>query len=266
VTTPWPLQALGDPARPVLVFLHGFLGSGEDWLNVARQLSREFFCLLPDLPGHGENPLGARHGYQSWAVGLRNTLREQDIPRAGLVGYSLGGRLALYFALQFPEMVASLALESANPGIGDPHERVRRAAWDDENAERMSRVGMDAFLAYWYGLPIFASLARIPTLKAELRRQRARQSPEAMAAVVRALSPGRQPDLWPRLPELKTPVLVYSGVLDEKYTAVIQRMAALIPGCRAAILPEAGHNVHREQPGRVVRLLRDWLLKLPSSH
>ncbi len=260
MSAPWPLRPLGDPARPAIVFLHGFMGRGDDWLAVARRLARGFFCLLPDLPGHGENPIDTRPGYANWAMGLRRTLQEQGIARVRLVGYSLGGRLALYFALHQPEMVAALALESANPGIGDPAERARRAAWDEQNATHLLRSGMDAFLAYWYDLPVFASLERIPALKAELRRLRARQNPETMAAVVRALSPGRQPDLWPRLSELRMPLLAFTGAWDEKYTAIVRRIGKALPAAETAILPGAGHNAHREQPAATADLLRRWLL------
>jgi len=259
----WPIHTLGDPSRPAILFLHGFLGTGADWLDIAEALSQEFYCLLPDLPGHGENhlPPNTSPGYATWAAALQRTLRQHGLARVHLAGYSLGGRVALYFALTYPQMVASLALESTNPGIADPSKRAQRAAWDDDLARLIARQGLDAFLEYWYDLPLFDSLKKYPALWHELRRQRAGHSPEQISAVLRALSPGRQPDLWPRLPEIQARTLLYTGQLDPKYSRIIQEAATQIPNSRAVTLPECGHNAHRERPRQVKLLLQRFFCR-----
>lgn len=253
------IRSLGDPRQPTLLFLHGFMGSGEDWLPIAQHLQQDFYCLLPDLPGHSATILDVRPGYESWSTLLQEMLADRGIEQASLIGYSLGGRLALYFSLAYPKKVARLVLESANPGLDDSQERQQRTARDEALAEHILQEGMESFLSAWYDLPLFDSLKRYPKLKAELQRQRAQQSPQDMAAVLRALSPGRQPDLSARLADIQAPTLLVAGLLDEKYTAIIRHMGENIPNSRVALYANCGHNVHRECSTQYVELLRSWL-------
>lgn len=255
-------RSLGWPDNPAVVFLHGFMGSGEDWLPIAEGLSRDFYCLLPDLPGHGDTRLDPDPGYETWSAALKKVLLAHGIERTRLIGYSLGGRIGLYFSLNYPEIVTRLALESANPGISDPQERQRRAQWDDTLSRRIIQDGLEAFLDTWYDLPLFESLNRQPELKAELRRQRARQSPGDMAAVLKALSPGRQPDLTRRLAEIQAPTLLITGRLDLKYSQRMQEMDQAIPTSQLILLNDCGHNVHRERPKKYLEQMHEWLMPM----
>ena len=235
------------------------MGSGEDWLPIAERLSQDYYCLLPDLPGHGATPLDTDPGYESWSAGLQEVLLTHQVEYPCLVGYSLGGRLALYFSLKYPELVTRLVLESASPGIGDPQARNQRALRDTALSEQIRRDGLGPFISAWYDLPLFDSLNLHPKLKSELHRQRAMQPPQQMAAVLHALSPGRQPDLWLNLPEIRIPTLLIAGRLDQKYTDIVGEMAVIIPNSQAAFFAECGHNVHRECATRYVEKLRQWL-------
>ena len=255
-------RCLGSPLNPALVFLHGFMGTGEDWLPIAEHLSQNFFCLLPDLPGHGASPLDSNPGYQTWSEELKGMLLDQEIERISLVGYSLGGRLALYFYLTNPEKVTRLVLESANPGIGDSFERQQRAARDQILSQRILENGIESFLNEWYDLPLFESLTRYPELKAELRRKRGQQSPQDLAAVLSALSPGQQPDLWPLLSDIQVPTLLISGRLDKKYSGITREMNQALLNSQMIFLDDCGHNAHRECPDRYLKELRDWLYQI----
>ena len=237
------------------------MGTGEDWLPIAEVLSQDFYCLLPDLPGHGNTPLDAAPGYESWSAALQKMLLSHDIEQTTLVGYSLGGRLALHFSLTYPEIVTRLVLESANPGIGDPNERQKRIEWDETLSERILHEGLGAFLNTWYDLPLFESLNHHPGLKAKLRRERIRQSPQDVAAVLGALSPGRQPDLWPHLSRVQVPTLLIAGRLDQKYMGLLGEMNRVIPNSHFVLLDGCGHNVHLEDPDRYMEELQDWLIK-----
>jgi len=259
ISTSWPMRTQGDPSNSAIVFLHGFMGFGQDWEKIAGPLSNEFYCLLPDLPGHGKNPIDTEPGYTAWAADLSRTLELRGIRRVILVGYSMGGRLALYFSLKYPEMVKGLVMESANPGITDSKDRQARATWDDKNADRIQTEGLASFLLDWYEMPLFASLKAIPGLKNGLRHQRAKQDPGNMARIIRSLSPGRQTDLWEQLPDLSPSTLLVAGLLDEKYTIICQQMAKIIPDNNLALLPGCGHNAHLEYPNYFVEILQNWL-------
>jgi 2-succinyl-6-hydroxy-2,4-cyclohexadiene-1-carboxylate synthase len=177
----------------------------------------------------------------------------------------MGGRLALYYALRFPQAVAALALEGASPGLADAPARQARAALDDDRANRLLADGLDAFLGEWYQLPLFASLRQRPDLLARTIERRRANNPRWLAKVISELSPGRQPSLWGELGQLSLPVLLVAGALDENYSALVGQMAQKIPQATVKIAPSAGHNVHLEQPEFFAGLLADFLADLAPS-
>ncbi len=257
----WPHQVLGDVAAPPVLFLHGFLGSGADWLPVAGPLSRDYFCILPDLPGHAAHtqiPFDEPLTFDGLSAGIGDLLDELSIPQVNVVGYSLGGRAALHFACTQPARVRALILESASPGIEDAMEREKRAALDDERASTLLRVGLEAFVDVWYAAPLWGSLRRKPALLAQVKAQRAGQEARWMAKVVRELSPGRMPSLWGSLP-LVGPALLLAGEEDAHYAGLIPRMASLISKAEFQIITDAGHNLHVEEPGLFLSVISAFL-------
>lgn len=255
------IHTLGNPQNQAIVFLHGFMGTAADWKEIASRFSDRFYCLLPDLVGHGETPLSDEISYATWGSLLKEELSTKGIEKTHLVGYSMGGRLALYFALTYPEMIEKLLLESANPGIDAEAERQGRAALDDKLAARLRCDGMSAFLEFWYNIPLFASLNEYPALKNGLIHKRADQNPENMARVLSELSPGRQPSLWARLTELKMPTLLIAGELDQKYCRITSQMRATILKSTRVTLPRCGHNTHRENPILFGDHLAEWFIR-----
>lgn len=259
----WPYRELGPPNLPPLVCLHGFMGRGADWLPVAEPLAAHHRCLLPNLPGHGDNTrraLAAPLDFERLTHELAAWLDWVGLDRVDLLGYSLGGRLALYFAVRFPGRVGRLVLESANPGLQNPAARRERAALDDQRAAQLRQEGVDKFVQNWYRLPLFASLAGQPGLLAQVAAQRQHNDARWLAKVISDLSPGRQQPLWAALPGLSLPVLLLAGALDEKYVALAQTMAARLPRAQVAVVPQAGHNIHLEQPNAWCEQVTDFLL------
>jgi 2-succinyl-6-hydroxy-2,4-cyclohexadiene-1-carboxylate synthase len=156
------------------------------------------------------------------------------------VGYSMGGRLCLHLALARPDLVHRLVLLGTHPGVEDTEERARRRAADEEWARVVERDGVDAFLARWLAQPLFAGL-RDPGPR--------QQAAEILTACLRRLGTGTQEPLWNRLPELHMPVLVLAGGRDKKYVEIGRRTAAAVgDNARFAVVPDAGHAAHLEQP------------------
>jgi len=246
-----------------VVLLHGFMGFGNDWSAVGDWLARRGVeWLAPDLPGHGNSLLlPARQSYATWGDWLAKTLDERGLKQVALVGYSLGGRVALAFALAYPDRVGALVLVSANPGIEDEEERATRRRADDERAAFIRSQGMEAFLSRWYSMPLFASLHSHTALIEHIMATRAGQNTEAMAEVISAMSPGRQPSLWHDLPKLTMPSLWLAGALDPKYPKIAARAAKAANG-RLLIVPSAGHNIPAERP----RCLAAALLAFLNTH
>lgn len=253
---------IGNPKNPPLVFLHGFLGSGESWFEVAQPLSENHFCILPDLPGHGKaanGDISSNLNFDIVTDWLFRLLSETPLSKIHLAGYSLGGRIALAFACRFPERILTMTLESASPGIMNESERASRLAEDTLRAEAILRDGMSAFVEQWYQMPLFASLKARPQKLAAIKESASRNDPRWMAKIIRELSPGVQIPLWDSLSKLSFPVLLIAGEKDPKYVEIIHAMAGQIRGARLSIVPGAGHNVHAEQPQEYVVLLNEFL-------
>jgi len=251
----------GNAAAPAVLFLHGFMGSSRDWDGVIRGFGHTTFSLAVDLPGHGASTGLPDEAYTmpGTAQALLAVLDEREIERCAVVGYSMGGRLALYLALHHPERCSRLVLASASPGLQKAGEQAARRAVDEARARRLEAGDVDAFLNDWYRQPLFASLARHPSLAETMVAQRLRNDPRELARSLRGMGTGSQPSLWERLGALSVATLAVAGALDAKYVAVAGRMAALSPCVRAVMVPEAGHAVHAEQPRRFVTLLHTFL-------
>jgi 2-succinyl-6-hydroxy-2,4-cyclohexadiene-1-carboxylate synthase len=179
---------------------------------------------------------------------------------AHLLGYSMGGRLALYVALHYPDRVRSLLLESASPGLADAEARAARRQRDEALAARIERAGVPAFVDFWGSIPLFASQAKLPAdARARLREQRLRNRAAGLANSLRGMGTGAQPSLWPRLGEVTAPTLLLVGEEDAKFRGIALEMARLLPRSQTMVFPGAGHTVHLERPRAFVRHILPWL-------
>ncbi len=175
-----------------------------------------------------------------------------------LVGYSLGGRLALQLAARHPEKILSLTLLSSSPGLPSAAGRAARRRADDALATDLETRGLKAFLPSWYALALFGGLRRKPELFRRLLARRRQNDAAALARALRGCSVGRQRSLWLQLPKLNMPVLLIAGRSDEKYVRLMRLMQRQIPGARFCVVPGAAHAVVEEQPARVARLLEKF--------
>ena len=218
-------------------------------------------CIAVDLPGHGAS-LGTppdRYTMEGAAQSVLNILDATGTPRATIVGYSMGGRLALYLALRHPDRCAGLFLESTSPGIEDAGERAARRTADEEKAARLEGGDFEGFVRDWYRQPLFAPLARDEDLLRRTTKDRLRNDPAELAKSLRGMGTGNQPSLWGELPRLRVPALAVAGGLDEKFVGISRRMASLNSSIRAAVVPGAGHNVHAEVPTAYLSSLKGFL-------
>ena len=253
--------ATGEYDRPAVLFLHGFMGSKSDWASIANTLGRGFRCVAVDLPGHGSSldlhdPAYTMDGAAKATVGLLNALK---IWRACVVGYSMGGRLALYVALRYPGRCSGVFLESASPGLEGADERATRRRADEEKATLLETGDFEGFLENWYRQPLFAPLARDEDRLRQLLKSRLENDPVELARSLRGMGTGSQPSLWDELPSLRVPTLAVAGELDGKFVGISRRMESLSPMMRALAVPGTGHNVHEEAPSEYLSLLRRFL-------
>ena len=230
-----------------IVLLHGFTQTGAAWDPVRSRL-REAGCeaVAPDLRGHGR----ARDVRPVDLDGVLADLDELVEEEALLAGYSMGGRIALAYAVARPARVSRLLLVGASPGLAHPHEREKRRVADERLAAWIEQEGVEAFAREWASLPLFA---RQPAaVAAAAQRERLGQSASGLAAALRGLGTGALPPLWDALGELELPVTLTVGERDGKFRAIAEEMAARLPAARVSVAADAGHAVHLEAPDRVV--------------
>jgi 2-succinyl-6-hydroxy-2,4-cyclohexadiene-1-carboxylate synthase len=248
---------------PPLLLLHGFTGAAEAWAPLLPRLAAGRRVIAPDLPGHGATGVPARPertAITAVAADMLALLDALDAPRADVLGYSMGGRLALTLAAAAPARVRRLVLESATAGLDDPAARAARIADDEALAQALECEGIAAFVARWEALPLFATQAALPAeTQAWQRAQRLRNDPRGLAASLRGMGTGRMPPLWGRLSALTMPALVLAGARDTKFAALARRLAAALPAARLAIIPDAGHAIHLERPDVFIEEVRTFL-------
>jgi 2-succinyl-6-hydroxy-2,4-cyclohexadiene-1-carboxylate synthase len=238
--------------RPVRypVLLHGFTGSASAWDSrlVDGLAGVGLPPVLVDLPGHGADAGAVDPAAFTLEAALARIDAAGDGP-TDLIGYSMGGRLALHFAVAHPERVRRLVLESASPGLENEAERAARRAADEALAADIEREGIEWFVEHWESRPLFATRQRIdPSTLARVRHLRLRNDPGSLAAALRGLGTGALPSRWDDLERLGPPTLLLAGELDTKFVTVARRMAEAMPNARLAVIPGVGHSVHLEAP------------------
>ncbi|MXX23976.1 MAG: 2-succinyl-6-hydroxy-2,4-cyclohexadiene-1-carboxylate synthase [Caldilineaceae bacterium SB0668_bin_21] len=258
------LHSWGSKGDPPVLLLHGFTGHGGSWAETGQRFAAAGYNVLaPDLLGHGRSahPSDAtRYGMAHAAADLNSLLDESSIEAVHLLGYSMGGRLGLFFALSRPERVRTLSLVSASPGIASTAERDERRDRDDALADQIERDGIAAFVDHWESLPMWASQRRYLSSEQhhQLRLQRLRNLPDGLANSLRGMGTGNQPALHEKLPTLSMPTLLIAGAEDEKFAGINRQMERRIPQARLVILPMAGHAVQLERPRAFERTVLEF--------
>jgi 2-succinyl-6-hydroxy-2,4-cyclohexadiene-1-carboxylate synthase len=170
-----------------------------------------------------------------------------------LVGYSMGGRLALHTSLQIPDRVARLVLISTTAGIEDRAEHAARRAADDQLADEIEHGSISSFVARWRELPLFA---QDPAwVHDEVADDERRCTATQLAGMLRGLGVGAMAPMWDRLGDLRMPVAILAGEQDAAYVALGRRLAASIGNATFRSVPGAGHRVALQSPAAVVSAL-----------
>ncbi|MBI3871524.1 MAG: 2-succinyl-6-hydroxy-2,4-cyclohexadiene-1-carboxylate synthase [candidate division Zixibacteria bacterium] len=270
----WHVREDGAASSPPLLLLHGFTGCTAFWDDVVEILQHSFRCIRVDLPGHGrtETPATAEAcTLESVSQSLAVVLDRCDVARTHLWGYSMGGRLALYAALAFPDRFDRLILESASPGIADPVERVKRHQDDERLADSIERDGVATFVDRWMSQPLFIHQTKMPPAKqAQARSWRLANSAAGLATCLRGMGAGAQKPLYSRLPELGRPTLLLVGEHDAKYRAIAAMMEKSLPRATGRVIRDCGHAPDWEKPESCATAVNEFLSGVnetePSGH
>jgi 2-succinyl-6-hydroxy-2,4-cyclohexadiene-1-carboxylate synthase len=240
-----------EGSGPPLVLVHGVTQTGRSWARVAAALARDHEVLRPDAPGHGGSS-----DIEADLPSGGDLLVESVGGPATYVGYSMGARLCLHAALQHPDSVRGLVLIGGTAGIDDADERAARRSSDEALAARLETDGLEAFIDTWLAQPLFE---RLPADAAD-RADRLRNTVTGLRSSLVLAGTGTQVPAWDRLGALTMPVLALAGAEDARFTALAERLAAAVgPNAAAAVVPDAGHAAHLEQPEAFLAILRPWL-------
>lgn len=221
------------------LLLHGFTGGPESF----ESLRAPSGSIAPVLGGHLGTPVAG--GFEDEVERLAALGADCD----GLFGYSLGGRLALGILARYPERFQHAVVVSAQAGLRTSAERAARREGDARWARLLRERGLEGFVDAWQALPLWASQAALPAGARQAQRAlRLRHDAEGLARSLLRHGLGEMPDFRPQLAKAQTRVDLLVGERDEKFVALGQELAALIPGARLTVAPGAGHNLLLERP------------------
>ena len=251
-----------------IVLFHGFTGSAKGWGSFAEQFP-EFRIIAIDMIGHGESDAPKDPSLYEMKVQLEllkamfDALQLTDVH---LIGYSMGGRIALSFACKYPTFIRSLTLESATAGLVDEEERMARQDGDGKLAQKIEQEGLEAFIEFWERIPLFESHALLPTsVQKAMREERLSQRGVGLANSLRGIGTGKMPAMWDSLQNLMMPVHLVVGERDEKFINLNKRMVRHIQNAYFSIISDAGHTIHVENPAQFVKIVKELIFKFEEE-
>ncbi|MGI4791008.1 MAG: alpha/beta fold hydrolase [Janthinobacterium lividum] len=237
--------------------LHGFLGSPHDWDNLGMALNASEALVKADLFGDDYFPEAASMPAWAEAYYQHEILPALTGPmKSGnyLLGYSLGGRLALHLAAQHSELWDGIIIVGANPGLDSAEARALRRTNDETWAKRFETEPWEPLLAAWDAQPVFAGR---PSKAGERREEDF--SRVRLAGSLRRWSLGAQIPLWEALNTLSCPLLWIAGVEDAGQVAICRRVKETIPQAEVWVAENAGHRVPWEQPAAFTARVLEFL-------
>lgn len=243
-----------------LLAIHGFPHDQALWAAQRDALSDVARVITPDLRGFGASPppTGDIMTMRAHATDLKNLLNTLRATPAVIMGLSMGGYVALTFAVLFPEAVSGLILCNTRAGADTPEARSGRI----ENARRVSQEGawpvVGGMLEKMTSAP---SREADPTLNARVEVMMRRQSDIGVAAALRGMA--ERPDRTDQLGRIRAPALVITGSLDTLIApSESEALAAALPTARLVRIPDAGHLTCMENPSLFNAPVREFLARL----
>lgn len=240
----------GDKHKAPLILLHGFSQSADTWKPLSHDLAQLRYVVAPDFIGHGKSdkPVDPKlydmKAIHEWLTVLIQWL---EVDRVDLLGYSMGGRIALSYAVDAPKRVASLVLESTGLGPSSAQQREDVMRRDKEMIEKLSAQSLEEFMDVWEKLPVFESQKNLaPEVRESLRAARMKNDPHALALTVQGTGQHIMPDYLQDICLLPMPILYIAGMLDRRYMKIAEKLQGN-KGITSLVL-NAGHSTHLEAP------------------
>jgi 2-succinyl-6-hydroxy-2,4-cyclohexadiene-1-carboxylate synthase len=237
------------------------MGNCSDWQNICINLSSDFYCIALDLPGHGKSKIDeSKNSYSidNTAKYIIKFLENNKIEKCNLLGYSMGGRIAIYLSIYYPHFFNKIVIESAQPGLSDANERFFRKKYDVELAQKLEVLDLSDFLEFWYNQSIFKTLKKHKNF-ANLLNSRINNNPRKLSKSLLENGTGIQPSLWNDLYKINSQCLLITGEFDLKYQKIFTKMHKRINLSKFVILKNCGHNTHFENPDEFIKVVKKFL-------
>lgn len=259
------LETINHPSESgvLIVCLHGFTGCKEEWSFPFNNLESKYSYLLIDLPGFGDSdkPEDIRYYSPEFFDSLLNELLTKfGLSKNILLGYSMGGRYCLNYALQFQGFLSGLILESTSAGIEDNYQREQRVRTDEQLSMKVKAEGLESFLEFWSSQELFKSQKSLPEeLQNWLHENKTRTSADSIVNSLSAFGQGVMPFMGNHIKSIKLPTLAITGGLDAKYCSQMKSICEAIPQAEHHIIENSGHNTHIEKPQEFAKLVNVFI-------
>jgi len=231
--------------------IHGNFQTPSAWKPLAENLKARN-VNLDVIPVNLENY--SFDGFDRWVDGFCNSVETQSShEKSFLLGYSLGGRLALHACLSRPDLWDAAIVVGADPGLESEEDKRLQLERDRNWARRLTSEPLEKLADEWDKQPVFCGL------KNQAPRNPGEMDASKLSRQFEVFSKGLQQNLVPKLAELKSPpVLFLSGEKDQKYQKIGQELAKSSPIVKAQVVADAGHRVPWENPETFVQVLIDF--------
>lgn len=252
-----------DSTKKTVIFLHGFTGSLEDWRSVSSSFDTIFNYVGIDLIGHGksESPENVEKYRASEIVKqIDDVLVHLAVNKIILLGYSMGGRAALNFAVKRPGKVEALILESTTPGIKDENLRNERIKNDAKLVNYLEEYSIEEFAEFWINQDVFNTQRRFSEVKRkEIKRTKIQNSKTGLINSLLGFGTGKMQPLFDDIKNINGKTLLITGELDTKFTAINSEIVNIFPNAEHKIIKYAGHNTHLEETKTFVKTVNNFL-------
>ncbi|MDR1657744.1 MAG: alpha/beta hydrolase [Deltaproteobacteria bacterium] len=236
---------MGQPEATPIVFLHGMTDNSRSWSLIASYFAGQYRLIIPDLRGHGgsDKPDLRSYPVSLYASDIAALIEALGLEKAHVVGHSLGSFIAQELAINYPEKVSKVVLESSAlvhfESLGK--DIYLAAVGFGENPPD------DAFMEAWYTNP---NPVNEEFLKLEMAESKG-LPPHAWRAITKGAA---ESYLLPFMDELKAPTLILWGAADGFFGAEAQAaLKAALPGAKSVDYPNIGHNIQWEIPEQMAK-------------
>jgi len=248
----------------LVVGLHGFTGSAETMLPLLDAVRDGRPAIAIDIVGHGNSDAPdylETYSMASVVDQVLSVIGPREPNSVHLIGYSMGGRIAISLGARAPWYFASITSLSATAGIDDPIERAERHNADLALADHLEQIGVENFITEWLANPLFATYVASldEATRANTIEQRTQNMASGLANSLRGTGTGAMPPVWTMLSALRSPFLAVAGELDTGYVEIAKAMADAAWNGSYEVISAAGHVVHNENFHEVADVVAKFL-------